>query len=251
MADPDQSRVIEPHPVLTRFYREGPGRVPFVRRLFNETAPHYDGLNQLLSLGSGAWYRRRCLLRAGLGPGMRVIDVAIGTGLLASEAVAITGGAEHVVGVDLSEAMLAEARRKLGVALVQGLAEALPLQEGCADFVTMGYALRHVGDLVGALREYRRVLRPGGTALLLEIGTPANPLRRKVVSLYLARIVPFLYRLARGGQTRRLMEYYWETIEHCVPAETILDAMGRAGFAAIECQTELDIFRSYVGRKPD
>ena len=78
--------------------------MPFVRDLFNTTAPHYDTINQVFSLGLR--YRRQCLLRAGLRAGMRLIDVAIG--------------------------MLAIARDKLGIALIQGSAEALPLADEIA-----------------------------------------------------------------------------------------------------------------------
>src|SRR5258707_15354361 len=126
MNGPDNQRVVEPHPVLTGFYGQRAQRSSFVRRLFNETAPYYDGLNQLFSLGSGAWYRRRSLLRAGLRPGLKVIDVAVGAGLLAREIVGVTGRAGDVIGIDLSEAMLAAARRKLNIRLIQGIAEQLP-----------------------------------------------------------------------------------------------------------------------------
>src|ERR1700761_5189492 len=77
----------------------------FVRGLFNDTAPYYDTVNRLFSLGSGGWYRRRCLLRAGLRPGQTVLDVAIGTGLIAEEALRIVGTEGAVVGLDLSDAM--------------------------------------------------------------------------------------------------------------------------------------------------
>lgn len=138
-----------------------------VRNLFNHTAQYYDKVNWLFSLGSGAWYRRSCLRRAGLGPGAQVADIAVGTGLLAREAVALTGDSDAVIGVDVSEAMLAIARLQLPIGLVQGDAEALPLAEDVADFVTMGYALRHIRDIEAALCEAWRVLRPGGTGVLL------------------------------------------------------------------------------------
>src|ERR1700712_5324855 len=87
----------------------------FVRALFNDTAPYYDTVNRIFSLGSGGWYRRRCLLRAGLKPGHRLLDVAIGTGLIAEAARGIVGPAGEIIGLDLSEAMLAEARRKIDI----------------------------------------------------------------------------------------------------------------------------------------
>ena len=241
---------IEPHPVLARFYREEAQRSSFVRRLFNETAPYYDEINGIFSLGSGARYRRRRLVNAGLQRGQRVIDVAVGTGLVAREAVAITGSPRDVIGVDVSEAMLAVARQNLGILLVQGAAEDLPLRDECADFVSMGFALRHVSDLIGTFNEFHRVLRHGGTALILEIGAPSHPFGRKLLGTYFARIIPFCYgRTLSKAPTQRLMEYYWETIDNCVPAPVILEALRGAGFQDAQCHVELDIFRSYVGHK--
>src|ERR1700723_320286 len=116
-------------------YYADPGRPPsFVRDMFNRSAQHYDLVNQLFSLGSGAWYRRFCLRRAGVGPGMFVVDVATGTGLLAREAIALAGDRTAVIGVDVSEAMLAIAQRNLSIPVIQATAEALPLLPGIADF---------------------------------------------------------------------------------------------------------------------
>jgi demethylmenaquinone methyltransferase/2-methoxy-6-polyprenyl-1,4-benzoquinol methylase len=113
----------------------------------------------------------------------------------------------------------------------------------------MGYALRHVADLVTVFSEFHRVLRRGGTLVLLEISKPTRALSHALVSGYLGRVVPLLCRLTAGERTRTLMEYYWETIESCVPPETILAAMARAGFVAPRCDVDFDIFRTYVGRK--
>ncbi len=129
---------IEPHPVLPAYYEAAERRTAFVRELFNKTAPQYDRINQLFLFNSGAWYRGRALRRAGLGPGMRVLDLATGTGLVAREAAAITGGAANVIGLDMSEGMLAEARRRLDNPLVQGGMEHLPLADESVDFISMG-----------------------------------------------------------------------------------------------------------------
>jgi demethylmenaquinone methyltransferase / 2-methoxy-6-polyprenyl-1,4-benzoquinol methylase len=250
MSDPDAGARIEPHPVLPAFYGERAHRTRFVQRLFDDTAAHYDEINRIFSLGSGTRYRRQALLRAGLRPGLRTIDVAVGTGLVAREAAAVCGNPRDVIGVDLSAAMLGVARRKLGISLVQGLAEELPLASASADLLTMGYALRHVPDLAGTFREFHRVLRPGGTVLLLEIGRPTRPLARALVAAYLGRLVPLLCRWAIGARTHQLMDYYWQTIEHCVAPEVILAAMAQSGFVEVGCRVDFDLLRSYLGRKP-
>lgn len=244
---PDRLR---PHPEIATYYSDPAGRLAFARDLFNGTARYYDAINRWFSLGTGSWYRRTCLKSAGLERHHRVIDVAVGTGLLAREAVALTGDPDTVIGVDVSEAMLAVARRKLGIPLVQGTAEALPIAPGSADFVTMAYALRHVADLEAVFCEAHRVLRPSGTLLLLEISTPSKSLPRALAKIYIGAAMPLLSMITTGDRrAHRLMRYHWRSIVSCVPREAVVDAMQRAGFSDIQCKTELDLFQAYRGRK--
>jgi demethylmenaquinone methyltransferase/2-methoxy-6-polyprenyl-1,4-benzoquinol methylase len=222
----------------------------FVRGLFNDTAPYYDTVNRIFSLGSGGWYRRRCLLRAGLKTGQTVLDVAIGTGLIAEEAARIVGVNGKIVGLDLSDAMLAEARKKLDIPLIQGTAEALPLADESVEFIVMGYALRHIADLGVCFDEFWRVLRRGGTLLLLEVSSPTRAVFKTTVAQYLGRGVPRLSQwVTRQPKVRSLMNYHWETMEDCVPPAVILETMERSGFRQLVCESWFDLFRSYAGRK--
>ena len=161
---------------------------------------YYDHVNRLLSFGSGGWYRRRALERVGLRPGMTVLDVAIGTGLVARQALAITGDPRAVIGLDVSAGMLAEVKRLFDIPLMQGLMEQLPVADGCCDMISMGYALRHVADLNATFREFHRALRPGGVLLILEIARPATPLKRGVIKFYMGRVIPRPSRLTTGQQ---------------------------------------------------
>jgi len=182
--------------------------------------------------------------------GHRVLDVAIGTGLVARQAATITGPQGLVIGLDLSEGMLREARRSLDIPLIQGTAESLPLADASVDFVTMGYALRHVSDLTMTFKEFRRVLRPEGTVLLLEIARPTRPMMRHAVHAYLGGLVPLISRVSGGGSDgMRLMRYYWETIDRCVPPETIERSMADAGFTDVRCDVDFDMFRNYSARR--
>lgn len=243
--------VTRPHPTLDDYYDSAEQRRGFVRDIFNHTAPDYDRVERMLAFGSGAWYRRRALARAGLQPGMQVLDVAMGTGLVAREAIALAGSADNVLGLDPSIGMVSEARRTLPLNVVLGRGEQLPLRSNQFDFLSMGYALRHVSDLDAAFREYLRVLRPGGTVCLLEITRPRSRLALLALRFYMKGIVPLLTRLvARRRDTAKLMEYYWDTIESCVPPETILAALARAGFADVRRKTDLGIFSAYLGSKP-
>ena len=237
--------------LTTAYYADPAGRTGFVRALFNGAARRYDAVNLLFSLGTGGWYRRYCLRRAGLRPGHLVVDVAVGTGLLAREALALTGGRTGVIGVDVSETMLALARRRLGIPLIQGAAEALPLAAGIADFVTMGYALRHLADLHAALREALRVLRPGGGIVLLEISPPRRRLGRLVAAVYIGGVLPLLSLLLGGdGKARALMRYHWRTIANYLPREAVLGAITATGFKNARCSSEFGLFRHYGGEKP-
>ncbi|MDN3568386.1 class I SAM-dependent methyltransferase [Paeniroseomonas aquatica] len=238
-----------PHAPLLAYYPTPQAHSGFVRGLFNRTAGSYDRINAAFALGSGPWYRRRALRRAGLRPGARLLDVAIGTGLVAREAAAILGDTRGMVGLDLSEGMLAEARRSLGLPLVQARAEALPFPDASFDFVSMGYALRHVVDLGQLFAGYRRVLRPGGRLLLLEIAPPESRLGQGLLKAYLGGAVPLLSRLAGSGSAT-LMRYYWDTIAACVPPPEILRQLEKAGLSEVRCDTDIGIMRAYSARRP-
>jgi len=233
------------------YYTDPERRPSFVRDMFNRSAQHYDLVNQLFSLGSGAWYRRFCLRRAGVRPGMLVVDVATGTGLLAREAFALTGDRSAVIGADVSEAMLAIAQRNLGIPLIQAAAEALPLAPCIADFVTMGYALRHVADLQAALAEALRILRPGGAIVLLEISAPRNKFARMLATFFIGFVLPHLSLLmTRDTRARALMQYHWQTILNYMPPDVITNVMTESGFESATCQSYIDLFHHYSGRKP-
>ncbi len=244
------AELTQPHPDLTEFYEDANEREAFVRRLFDNSAADYDRINSLMSLGSGAWYRRRVLRDHGLGPGQRVLDIAVGTGLLAREAVGIVGLDGLVVGVDPSFGMLTQARASLALPLVQGQAETLPFADASFDMVTMGYALRHMADFGSVFKELWRVLKPGGSLLVLEIARAESRIAQAGAGLWLGRMVPALCGLFMPrGQGRLLMQYYWETIEECVPAQTIELELRESGFTEVSSSATLMIFREYRGVK--
>src|SRR5262249_24268188 len=135
-----------PHAPLTRYYADESQRRGWVRRLFDDTAPDYDRIERIAGLGSGPWYRGAALARAGLKPGMRVLDVGVGTGMVSCQAARIVGDPALVTGVDPSPGMLGNVQVPTGVRLVRGGAESLPFADASFDFVTMGFALRHIAD---------------------------------------------------------------------------------------------------------
>jgi demethylmenaquinone methyltransferase/2-methoxy-6-polyprenyl-1,4-benzoquinol methylase len=240
-----------PHPPLPEYYDDESQRRGWVRQLFDRTAVDYDRIERFMALGSGSWYRRRALARAGLKPGLRVLDVGVGTGLTARQANRLVGETGEVVGVDPSAGMIARARLPERVKLLIGSAESIPAATASADFLSMGYALRHISDLAAAFREFLRVLVPGGRICLLEITPPQTRLPRALLKTYMRRIVPFMAQhLGADPESPRLMRYYWDTIEACAPPPIILQTIRDAGFVDVERYVELGIFSEYRASKP-
>ena len=239
-----------PIPALPGYYGDECGRRHFLRDLFDGNARDYDYVERLLALGSGSWYRRHALLRAGLAPGMHVLDVATGTGLVAREAMAIIGPEGTVVGLDPSAGMLAEAHRLLPMRLVRGRGERLPLRDASFDFVSMGFALRHVTDLNALFGEFHRVLKPGGSLCVLEISRPRSRLLAWPLRIFMTRAVPAVARLTRRNpETQRMMDFYWDTIDACVPPEEVLAALAQSGFDSPRRVLSLGMFSEYVARR--
>ena len=240
-----------PHPPLPEYYDDESQRRGWVKQLFDRTAVDYDRIERVMALGSGSWYRRRALSRAGLETGMRVLDIGVGTGLTARQAHVLVGEAGQVIGVDPSAGMIASAHVPERVKLLIGSAECIPAPAASADFLSMGYALRHIGDLAAAFKEFLRVLVPGGRICLLEITPPQKRLPRALLKTYMRRVVPFMAQhLGADSESPRLMRYYWDTIEACASPQTILQAISDAGFVEADRYVELGIFSEYRARKP-
>jgi demethylmenaquinone methyltransferase/2-methoxy-6-polyprenyl-1,4-benzoquinol methylase len=239
-----------PHSPLGAYYRTESERSAWVRGIFDRTAADYDRLERIVGLGTGSWYRRRALRDAGLKPGMSVLDVGTGTGLLACAAAKVVGDPARVTGVDPSPGMMEHARVPAGVRLLSGSAETIPAPDGAADFLCMGYALRHISDLSAAFAEFYRVLRPGGRLCVLEITMPAGAVPRAILKAWLRGLVPRIAAVLTRRDAPLLMRYNWDTIAACVRPDTILGAIGEAGFVDVERQVELAIFSAYRARKP-
>ena len=241
-----------PHPVLQRYYQTEAERQAYLASSFDETAAHYDRINDWMSFGTDRWYRHRALLRAGLRRGMKLADVGCGTGLVSDIARNVVGPEGWVVSIDPSAGMLgvAVARGRVTWPL-RGKAEDLPLGDDSVDFLCMAFALRHVADLEIAFREYLRVLKPGGRLLLLEMTPPRRGLLRALIKAHMRYVTPFLTRIfTRSRVAMVLYEYCWDTFDQCVPPEKVLDALARAGLASPARLVSARIFSEYTAEKP-
>ncbi len=212
-----------------------------------KSAPDYDWVSGMMSFGRDQIYRREALKRAGLTPGMRLLDVASGTGLMIKAALELGVNPAQVTGVDPSQGMLAENRKRNPVTLLEGTGEALPCADSVFDFVCMGYALRHVEDLGKLFSEFKRVLRPDGKLLILEITRPTNRVALPLIRFYMQQLVPRIGWLRRRNKsTVKLMQYYWATIAECVPPPVIISALADGGFKNVKHTVNNGVLSEYV-----
>lgn len=188
-----------------------------VWKMFDRIAGRYDLLNHLLSANIDKRWRRRVARLLPEGDQLAVLDLAAGT---ADQLLALieTGRIENGIGIDLSEKMLAIGRDKIRqqkletrLSLQVGDAQAIPFDDEMFDAVTISFGIRNMTDVNRALAEMRRVLKPGGRALLLEFSLPASQLMRGGYLFYLRHILPKLGSLISGDNAA--YRYLNETIE--------------------------------------
>ncbi|MEO5956932.1 MAG: class I SAM-dependent methyltransferase [Nitrospiraceae bacterium] len=221
---------VAPHPPLRRYYSEDEKRQVFLNELFDRTAYQYRNIEIATGFGSGLWYRKKALREAGLKPGMHVLDVACGPGLVSQCARALVGPSGSVIGLDPSIGMLREAQKSPCRSFVRGIGEQLPFPDQSFDFLSMGYAMRHLSDLRTAFAEYRRVLKPGGIVLLLDICRPRSPMLLALSRFYIRTVMGIAFTASTGNRDMKtLMAYWWDTTEFCVSPETILGALREVG----------------------
>lgn len=194
---------------------------------FDTIAANYDRMNRLMTLGLDRCWRRRAVR----GLQGNVLDVACGTGdmclLLAKQGCLVTG-------VDLSEEMLAIAKRKAesGEWKVAN-AEQLPFEDNSFDAVTCAFGVRNFVHLEQGLNEMLRVLKPGGTMVILELATPDSPIVRPFYNLYTKHFIPWLG--SRIAGSREAYTYLPQSIERFPKGQSFLDIVQHSSFDIHHC----------------
>lgn len=161
-----------------------------VQAMFARIAPRYDLLNRVLSVGIDRRWRARLVRRLGDLKGRSVLDVACGTGDLSFE---LAAAGARVVGLDFTREMLLRASAKPGassVPFLNGDALTLPFDTAAFDAVTIAFGLRNLEDRGRGLAELARVVRPGGTVMVLEFSLPRSPLVAVPYRFYFTRVLP-------------------------------------------------------------
>ena len=241
-----------PHAPLHQYYEDEASRPAYVNRIFDDAAEHYEWINKMMSLGSGETYRRLALERAGLKPGMRLLDIASGTGLVLRPASRCVGPAGFVVGLDPSAGMLRQSRSQARLPLVRSRGETLPFASGRFDFVSLGYGLRHMTDLDALFGECYRVLRPGGRVFVLEFARSPSRVGSLLSRFYLGTLVPLITRLGtRSPGAEHVMRYCWDTVDQVVPGEVVRASLRHSGFTKESERGVFGVFVEFLGEKPE
>lgn len=232
--------------VVGPYYADASEKQAFLRGIFDRTAPHYERIAQWGWFGTGETYRRQALLRAGVTGDMKAIDVASGTGPVARALVKILNSPDQIVCVEPSAGMIAESRKTVPAIHHQGTAEALPVEDETFDFLSMGFALRHVDNLEAAFREFHRVLAPGGKILIMDVTKPGSAMGRFWFRLYFKYFLPFMSLISTGDrESHRLMKYYWDTMDQMIDPDEVTKILTEAGFRNAERHIVLGCFSEY------
>jgi demethylmenaquinone methyltransferase/2-methoxy-6-polyprenyl-1,4-benzoquinol methylase len=207
-----------------------------VRGVFDSVAGRYDVMNDVMSLGLHRVWKRFTVNATGVRPGMRVLDLAGGTGDLARLFCERVGGEGTVVLTDINGAMLARGRDRMIdegrlVPTVQCDAEKLPFAGGSFDCVSIAFGLRNVTHKDTALAEMRRVLKPGGVAAVLEFSRVAAPLA-PAYDWYSFNVLPRLGRLIAGDDAS--YRYLAESIRMHPDQAALKAMMEQSGFDGVK-----------------
>lgn len=232
------------------------GRERYVREMFDSISHRYDFLNRLLSFGQDVLWRKAAASEACAAGVRRVIDVATGTGDLALEVARRLGPGGRVVGVDFALGMMRVGLGKLGrngvgrqMRMVGGNGLALPFADGSFDAATTGFAARNVADLLEFFREMRRVVRPGGRVVCLELSHPRSVSWRRIYGFYFYRLVPRIGRLFVGRSGP--YEYLPGSLTHFPDPDRLASVMAAAGLVRVRYRPLLGgVAAIHVGEVP-
>lgn len=203
-----------------------------VEKMFDEISHRYDFLNHFLSMGIDRSWRRKAIdLLKDIEP-KSILDVATGTGDLAIEALRLNP--DRIIGVDISEKMLEVGREKMwehgykNITLQRGDSMALQFSDGEFDAVTVAFGVRNFENLEKGLREIKRVLRPGGKAVILEFSKPHVFPIKQLFGFYSKYILPLWGKLFSGSEAA--YRYLPESVKHFPEGKEMKEILLKCGY---------------------
>ncbi len=218
--------------ILGEFTHQGSRKDRYVREMFNDIAPRYDFLNRVLSLGIDRYWRSRLVAALQLPENALVLDIATGTGDVAVEIIRRTSA--RVIGLDVAYNMLKLAQKKTAVypktrfQPILGDAQLLPLDDECADAITIAFGFRNIGHYQQALSEFHRVLKPGGQLAILEFSIPGSRLFNRIYQIYFKAVLP---RIAGVFSRSDAYRYLPESVSYFPSREKLKSQFSKAGFS--------------------
>lgn len=224
-------------------YNEEQTKKEQVEQMFDNIAPTYDRLNHIMSLNIDRMWRRRVMRIVRRSKASKIMDIATGTGDLAI-AMAKRMERADILGIDLSEEMLAVARSKvkrLGleqrITLLKGDAESLTMvADGVMDVATVAFGVRNFENLEGGLAEIYRTLKAGGKLVVLEFSIPRNRLVRWVYAQYSHRLIPRIGALI--SKDREAYTYLPESVDEFPSPERFTDMLLGVGFKEVRRRSQ-------------
>jgi len=254
----DTERVPDTRPVRDRFRgrfeargRGNPVPTEDIGALFDRIADRYDAMNVVISGFQEPRWRHRLVRATELEAGMAAIDVATGTGKVAASLADRVGTFGHVLGVDVSDRMVARARAehadRIELEFVIGDALDLPVDDGTFDAATIAFGMRNLTDYRRGFEEMLRVVRPGGRVVCLEIARPRSLIGR-LGRIWFERIVPRLGSLIGQG---RAYAYLVESVRGYPTPEEIAAIMQAAGLVDVTwASMTFGMVTLHVGLRP-
>ena len=217
-----------------------------VSKMFDEVAHRYDFLNDLLSLGRTKAWRKVVTAIIAPKPGMKILDIAAGTG--SSSKPLVAKGAD-VIALDFSEGMLAAGRKRhKDIKFQQGDALKLPFTENTFDVTTISFGLRNTSDTSAALKEALRVTKQSGRIVICEFSHPTNKIFRLIYLKYLMRALPVIAK--RISKNPAAYIYLAESIQAWPNQSALAQVMRQAGWESVSWQDlTIGIVAVHIGYK--
>lgn len=219
--------------VVKPYYKDDKSKKEEVAEMFNNISAKYDFLNHFMSMGIDHLWRKRAINMLKASQPKKIIDLATGTGDFAIAALKLNP--DKVVGVDISSGMLEEGRKKIKVkgkediiSMVLGDSEDLPFEDNEFDALTVGFGVRNYENLEKGLSDMLRVIKPGGTAVILEFSKPKKFPVKQFFGIYSKFIMPTIGKLVSKDSSA--YEYLPESVAAFPEGQDFLDILNKVGY---------------------